>query len=202
MALRYEVPRALDRRETDAASYAPQRGSCPDPKADPRILLKADQNARAMLDKLIAQALEINPRTVLRVRHPYVLDGLEAALDHLRPQRFSPENHGGPGHISSHWPVAVRPRDSGTPPGPCVSWPARSWNPGRSLPVRMRRSGRVLKNILKPDRHEQFVSPPGHNGAFIAAKMFWISTPGAGFLIQRPVGIRRPSGLLQNPPEV
>ncbi|WP_019588543.1 helix-turn-helix domain-containing protein [Deinococcus apachensis] len=56
-----------------------------------RILLKADQQGAGLHDKLIAQALDVNPRTVLRVRQRYVLDGLEAALDHLRPQRFKPK---------------------------------------------------------------------------------------------------------------
>lgn len=55
-----------------------------------RILLKADQNAHGLHDRLIAEALDIHPRTVLRVRQRYVLDGLEAALDQLQPQRLKP----------------------------------------------------------------------------------------------------------------
>ncbi len=39
---------------------------------------------------MIAEALDIHPRTVLRVRQRYVLDGLEAALNHLQPQRLKP----------------------------------------------------------------------------------------------------------------
>ncbi|PYE53679.1 helix-turn-helix domain-containing protein [Deinococcus yavapaiensis] len=56
-----------------------------------RILLKADQKTRGLDDQHIAEQLEISARTVARVRRRDVLDGFEAALDHLRPQRLKPK---------------------------------------------------------------------------------------------------------------
>jgi hypothetical protein len=54
-----------------------------------RILLKADQGegGAAWADTAIAGALEIHPTTVARVRHQFVEQGLEAALERKRPDR-------------------------------------------------------------------------------------------------------------------
>ena len=56
-----------------------------------RILLKADLKTHGLDDDHIADVLEISARTVARVRQRYVLDGMYAALDHLRPQRLKPK---------------------------------------------------------------------------------------------------------------
>lgn len=54
-----------------------------------RILLKADQGegGAAWSDAAIAGALEIHPATVARVRHQFVAEGLDAALDRRAPRR-------------------------------------------------------------------------------------------------------------------
>ncbi|AFD27606.1 helix-turn-helix domain-containing protein [Deinococcus gobiensis] len=56
-----------------------------------RILLKADLKTHGLDDEHIAETLEVHPRTVQRVRKTYVLEGFEAALNHLRPQRLKPK---------------------------------------------------------------------------------------------------------------
>lgn len=50
--------------------------------AHARILLKAEQN---LSDSAIARAVEVGRATVERVRKRFVEEGMEAALDHLRP---------------------------------------------------------------------------------------------------------------------
>jgi hypothetical protein len=57
-----------------------------------RILLKADQSdgRTAWEDGAISQAFDISRATVARVRHLYVTEGLDAALNHRRPKRFRP----------------------------------------------------------------------------------------------------------------
>ena len=54
-----------------------------------RILLKADQGPAGpgWGDQAIAEALEVSPVTVARVRRQYVEEGLEAALNRRPPQR-------------------------------------------------------------------------------------------------------------------
>lgn len=55
-----------------------------------RILLKADRSdsGPGWSDALIADALEVNPSTVQRVRRQYVTDGLRATLVRKRPDRM------------------------------------------------------------------------------------------------------------------
>ena len=55
-----------------------------------RILLKADQNGDGLKDQPIAEMLEVNRTTVLRVRQRFCEEGLERALHHLHPQRLKP----------------------------------------------------------------------------------------------------------------
>lgn len=54
-----------------------------------RILLLADENQTggAWKDAQIAQALKVHARTVERIREKCVEEGLEAALNHTRPQK-------------------------------------------------------------------------------------------------------------------
>jgi transposase len=54
-----------------------------------RILLLADENQakQAWMDARIAEALGISSRTVERIRQACVEAGIEAALNHKRPQR-------------------------------------------------------------------------------------------------------------------
>jgi hypothetical protein len=56
-------------------------------QAHARVLLKADQGegGPAWPDGKIAEALEVGPSTVHRVRQAYVEEGLEAALHRKRP---------------------------------------------------------------------------------------------------------------------
>ena len=57
-----------------------------------RILLKANQGegGPAWADAAIADALEVHPATVARVRRAYVEDGLEAAVERKAPDRVYP----------------------------------------------------------------------------------------------------------------
>jgi transposase len=50
-----------------------------------RILLKADAGAGGWTDGRIAEALDVSPATVARVRKKYVEQGLEAAVQRKRP---------------------------------------------------------------------------------------------------------------------
>jgi hypothetical protein len=54
-----------------------------------RILLKANHGAGGpgWADAAIAGALDVDPSTVLRVRRPFVAEGLEATLARKRPDR-------------------------------------------------------------------------------------------------------------------
>jgi hypothetical protein len=54
-----------------------------------RILLKADEGPAgpAWVDQAIADAVEVSPPTVSRVRKQYVVEGLEAALNRRAPRR-------------------------------------------------------------------------------------------------------------------
>jgi len=54
-----------------------------------RILLKADQGEAGpgWTDRVIADALEVHPATVARVRQHYATAGLDAALDRKVPER-------------------------------------------------------------------------------------------------------------------
>lgn len=57
-----------------------------------RVLLKADQapNAPAWTDAAICTALEISPRTVIRIRRAWVSDGFDAAVHRRRPRASRP----------------------------------------------------------------------------------------------------------------
>lgn len=55
-----------------------------------RILLKADQNGDGLKDQPLAEMLEVNRTTVLRVRQRFCEEGLKRALHHLHPQRLKP----------------------------------------------------------------------------------------------------------------
>ena len=54
-----------------------------------RILLKADQGPAGpgWTDEAIAEAVEVSPPTVARIREQYVTEGLEAALNRRAPTR-------------------------------------------------------------------------------------------------------------------
>lgn len=55
--------------------------------AHARILLKADEGHK---DAVIAEALEISPPTISRVRKRFALEGLDAALKHRTPSATKP----------------------------------------------------------------------------------------------------------------
>jgi hypothetical protein len=52
-----------------------------------RILLKADED---LPDAKVAEALEINPATVWRVRQRFVQEGFDSALAHKHPRTLKP----------------------------------------------------------------------------------------------------------------
>lgn len=57
-----------------------------------RILLKADHgtDGPGCTDEAIAEALDVSEVTVWRVRKRYVMEGLEAALNHRHPKNHRP----------------------------------------------------------------------------------------------------------------
>lgn len=57
-----------------------------------RVLLKADRGAdgSALSDMAIAEAVEVSPATVARLRRQYAEQGLEAALNRRAPRREYP----------------------------------------------------------------------------------------------------------------
>ena len=87
----HEIRRSLDERGACSAGGAPQGRRRPTRRlTHARILQGADLKTHGLDDDHIAEVLEISARTVARVRQRYVLEGLNAALDHLRPQRLGP----------------------------------------------------------------------------------------------------------------
>lgn len=79
----------LDDGQREALGKLIRAGKAPARRlAHARILLKADKRGEALRDKTVAAMLEVSVSTVLRVRRRFAEDGLEAALDHLHPQRL------------------------------------------------------------------------------------------------------------------
>lgn len=70
-----------------AAGHAPARKL-----THARILLKADtgEGGAGWEDDVIADALEVSPLTVARVRKRFATEGLEAALNHRQPKNHRP----------------------------------------------------------------------------------------------------------------
>jgi hypothetical protein len=93
-----------------------------------RILLKANQGqaGSGWTDQAIADALEVHPTTVARVRQLYVTAGLGAAVYHKHPERQYHRTLDGEQQAAwSRWPVAPRRRDARG--GRCGCWPT-AWS--------------------------------------------------------------------------
>lgn len=86
-----------------------------------RIFLKADRSdsGPGWSDAMIADALEVNPSTVQRVRRQYVTDGLSATLARKRPDRLYPRCFDG--EQEAHLIALV----CGTPPEGHAQWSLR-----------------------------------------------------------------------------
>jgi transposase len=77
-----------------AAGWAPTRKL-----THARILLKAEEppNGPGWSDSAIAEALQVSLPTVGRVRKRYVVEGLDAALNHRHPRNHKPHRLDGEG---------------------------------------------------------------------------------------------------------
>jgi transposase len=86
-----------------------------------RILLKVDEGpvGPAWTDARVAEALEICPATVERVRARWATEGLEAALTHRPPARTRPRRLDG--RQEAHLVALV----CGDPPAGCSRWTLR-----------------------------------------------------------------------------
>jgi len=90
MSAQYAIALSADQRQ--ALKQLIATGSAPAVTlAHARILLKADSSpgGPAWKDAQIAEAVEVHPRTVLRVRQRFLTAGLDAAL-HRRPRHEPP----------------------------------------------------------------------------------------------------------------
>jgi transposase len=88
MALKYIV--TLTKEERDSLEQLLAKGKAAARKLTrARILLKIDagEHGPAWSEEEVVDALDCSPSTVYRVRERFVLEGMEAALEHKRPDR-------------------------------------------------------------------------------------------------------------------
>jgi transposase len=81
-----------------------------------RVLLKADEaNEEQLFSSQIAQALDISPRTVIRIKQRFVQQGLQATLCGNYPKE-RPERRKVTGHLEAHLiATACGPTPEGKP---------------------------------------------------------------------------------------
>ena len=134
-----------------------------------RVLLKADQGegGAAWADAAIAEALDLHPAIIARVRRQFVAEGLDAALARKRPDRV--DARALDGRQEAHL-VALTLRDAPGPAGPLEPAAARRrtgppGGRGRDLP--RDRAPHAQKNDLKPWLSEQWCLAPTADPAFV-----------------------------------
>jgi hypothetical protein len=116
-----------------------------------RILLKADQRDEAWEDQAIAEALEVSPATVGRVRKRFAQAGLNAALEH-KPQPPRPDKKCLDGTGEAHLVTLA----CSTPPAGHDHWTMELL---ADQMVRLRYAGTVSRETVRRTLKKTFSSP-------------------------------------------
>lgn len=80
------------------------------------ILLKADESSSNWSDSRIHEAFDVSVRTIQRVRKCFVLEGLDAALNHKSPYKSRPRK------LDGHKEAYLVTLTCSKPPGGRESW--------------------------------------------------------------------------------
>jgi hypothetical protein len=151
-------------RDLIAAGVAPART-----QTHARILLKCDigTGGPRWTDERIAEAVEVSPRTVARVRARFATQGLAAALARTPPAHIPAQARRCPGSTPDrHRLHRATPGSDPLEPAPAEQAAGRAGGRRRHQP----RDGarHVKKNELKPWLNQSWRIPPQADAAFVA----------------------------------